>query len=165
MTTHTNSPADLGRLPSRHAPRLPPRWFICSFWVLHRAAFAASRGRFGLRPATAERWGMLRLRTLGRHTGQQRSAILAYLEDGSNLIVLATNGMAEPTPAWWLNLQAHPEATVDLGDGSHAVRARVADTRERPRLWELWAALGGDLDGHAAARSKEIPVVILEPHC
>jgi deazaflavin-dependent oxidoreductase (nitroreductase family) len=106
---------------------------------------------------------MLRLRTIGRRTGVERTAILAYLDDGRNLVTLATNGMASSAPAWWLNLEAHPEAVVDLPGGSRAVQARATSGAERERLWTLWAAQGGDLDGHAAARPMEIPVVVLEP--
>jgi deazaflavin-dependent oxidoreductase (nitroreductase family) len=106
---------------------------------------------------------MLLLATIGRRTGEERRAILGYLNDGTNLVLLATNGMGEATPAWWLNLQAHGEARVDLADGSRAVRARVPDEDERPRLWAMWVSQGEDLDAHAAARSRAIPVVVLEP--
>ena len=51
---------------------LPPRWFIRSFWVVQRAVYSVTRGRFGLRTATADRWGMLRLRTVGRRSGEER---------------------------------------------------------------------------------------------
>jgi hypothetical protein len=53
--------------------------------------------------------------------------IIAYLEDGPNLIAMAMNGWADGEPAWWLNLQAHPDAIVDLGDGRRTVRARAAE--------------------------------------
>jgi deazaflavin-dependent oxidoreductase (nitroreductase family) len=131
--------------------------------VVHRAVFSLTRGRVGLRNATTEQWGMLRLRTIGRRTGEERRAILGYLNDGPNLVLLATNGMDEPPPAWCLNLQAQPDAWVDLPDGSLAVRARTAEGDERSRLWALWVAQGDELDAHAAARSREIPVVVLEP--
>jgi F420H(2)-dependent quinone reductase len=55
---------------------------------------------------------MLRLKTVGRRSGRERVAILGYLEDGRNLITPAMNGWADPEPAWLLNLQAHPDATV-----------------------------------------------------
>jgi deazaflavin-dependent oxidoreductase (nitroreductase family) len=145
------------------APRLPPRWFIRCFWVLHRAAYSLSGGRIGLRSATADRWGMLRLRTIGRHTGEERKAIVGYLEDGSDLILLATNGMGSSAPAWRLNLEAQPDASVDLPGGSRAVRARVAEGSERSRLWAMWVRQGEELDAHAAAIPREVPVVVLEP--
>jgi deazaflavin-dependent oxidoreductase (nitroreductase family) len=69
---------------------------------------------------------MLRLHTLGRRSGRPRFAILGFFEDGPNLVTLAMNGWAAPEPAWWLNLQAHPEASVDLTDGSRPVVGRAA---------------------------------------
>ncbi len=134
-----------------------------SFWAGHRALFRLSGGRLGLRRARPDRWGMLRLTTLGRRSGEIRSAILGYLEDGEDLLLLATNGMDERPPAWWLNLQATPDAIVDLPDGPRDVRAREAVGEERQRLWESWLALGGSLDEDAAALRREIPVVVLEP--
>ena len=146
----------------RSAP-LPPRWFIRSFWVGQRAIYSVTGGRLGLRRATADHQGMLRLRTLGRRSGQERTAILGYFEDGPNLVTMAMNGWADPEPAWWLNLQAHPDVTVDLVSGSRPVRGRAADEDERPRLWARWAAYDKDLDAFAARRSRPTQVVILEP--
>jgi F420H(2)-dependent quinone reductase len=131
--------------------------------VIHRALYAVTGGRFGLRPATADRYGMMRVTTIGRRTGQERSVILGFLKDGPDMITLAMNGWAEGAPAWWLNLQAHPDAIVDLPDGRRTVRARIASKDEQPRLWARMKALEGDLDGYAAMRSRETPVVILEP--
>ena len=145
------------------APRLQPRWFIRSFWVVQRAIYAVTGGRFGLRTATADRWGMMRLRTVGRRTGRERTAILGYFEDGPNLVTMAMNGWADPEPAWWLNLQASPDTTVDLVGGSRAVHARAANTGERPGLWARWAGYDKDLDAFAARRSRETQLVILEP--
>jgi deazaflavin-dependent oxidoreductase (nitroreductase family) len=148
----------------RPAP-LQPRWFIRSFWVGQRAVYSVTRGRFGLRTARADRWGMLRLRTVGRHTGQERVAILGYFEDGADLVTMAMNGWADAEPAWWLNLQAQPDVTVDLPGGSRAVHGRAANEDERPRLWARWAAFNQDEDlgAFAARRSRETAVVILSP--
>jgi deazaflavin-dependent oxidoreductase (nitroreductase family) len=148
---------------STTSPSLPPRWFIRSFWAGQRAVYAATGGRFGLRTATATQWGMLRLRTVGRRTGEERSAILGYFEDGPDLVTLAMNGWADAEPAWWLNLQAHPDTIVDLVDGARAVHARAAGKDERPRLWARWAEYDKGLDAFAARRSRETAVVILSP--
>ncbi|HEX5828140.1 MAG TPA: nitroreductase/quinone reductase family protein [Candidatus Limnocylindrales bacterium] len=145
-------------------PRLPPRWFIRLFWAAQRAIYRVTGGRLGLRRATPTRWGMMRLRTVGRRSGVERTAILGYLEDGPDLVTMAMNGWADPEPAWWLNLQANPDAIVDLPGGSRAVRGRAAGPDERPRLWARWQELdGADLDGFAARRSRETAVVILSP--
>ncbi len=149
---------------STHAASLPPRWFIRLFWVAQRALYSVTRGRLGLRRATAAQWGMLRLRTVGRRSGEERVAILGYFEDGPDLVTMAMNGWVDAEPAWWLNLQAQPDATVDLPGGeSRAVRGRAANEEERPRLWAMQAAYDKDLDAYAARRSHETPVVILSP--
>jgi deazaflavin-dependent oxidoreductase (nitroreductase family) len=108
---------------------------------------------------------MLRLRTVGRKTGKQRVAILGYIEDGPNLITPAMNGWAEPEPAWLLNLQANPQATVELPDGSREVTARAAIGDERARLWGKLVDLGSAAytNANAALRSRETAIVILEP--
>jgi deazaflavin-dependent oxidoreductase (nitroreductase family) len=145
------------------SPRLQPRWFIRTFWVLQRALYSVTRGRFGLRTATPDRWGMLRLRTVGRRSGEERTAILGYFEDGTDMVTMAMNGWADPEPAWWLNLQAHPDVSVDLPGGSRAVHGRAATKDERPRLWARWAVYDKDLDAFAARRSRETAVVVLSP--
>jgi deazaflavin-dependent oxidoreductase (nitroreductase family) len=142
--------------------RVPPRWFVRLAWSTHRGLYGVSGGRFGLRRAKANRWGMMRLTTTGRRSGQDRSVILGYLDDGPNLVTLAMNGWADAEPAWWLNLQAHPDAFVDLAGGRYSVRGRAAEGDERARLWDLWRTTDENLDGYAALRSKETAVVILE---
>lgn len=144
-------------------PFLPPRWFIRAAWAVHRVLYAVSGGRFGLRKPSAKTYGMMRIHTTGRRTGGERVAILGYYEDGPNLFTLAMNGWGEPEPAWWLNLQAHPDATVELPDGTREVRARVATGDERGRLWSEMEQREPNLDGYAARRSHETAVVVFEP--
>jgi F420H(2)-dependent quinone reductase len=103
------------------------------------------------------------LTTTGRRSGQRRSVIVGYFEDGPNLVTLAMNGWADGEPAWWLNLLAHPDATVDLVKGSRLVRARAAEGEERSRLWARWRDIDRQLDAYAALRSSETAIVILEP--
>ncbi len=143
--------------------RLPPRWFVRAAWFTHRGLYRLTRGHVGLRRPKANRWGMMRLTTTGRRSGQERSVILAYFDDGPNVVTMAMNGWADPEPAWWLNLQAQPEASVDLPGGRRAVRARAAEGEERSRLWSRWREIDTDLDAYAALRSTEPALVILEP--
>jgi len=149
--------------PSKTSPSLPPRWFIRTFWLGQRFLYSVTGGRLGLRAATPDRWGMLRLRTVGRRTGEERKAILGYFEAGQDLVTLAMNGWGDAEPAWWLNLQAQPDAVVDLPGGSRTVRGRPAGPDERPRLWARWRTFNNDLDAEAALRSRETTVVILSP--
>jgi len=142
---------------------LPPRWFVRFAWYTHRALYSVTGGRFGLRPPRRDQWGTMRLTTKGRRTGQERSVILAYLEDGRNLVTMAMNGWADPEPGWWLNLQAHPEAAIDFPGGRRTVTGRAAEGKERSRLWAKWRETDPKLDTYAALRSRETAVVILEP--
>ena len=145
------------------SPRLPPRWFVRTAWVVHRAIHRLTGGRRGLWPPRAGKWGTMRLTTVGRRTGKERSAILGYYEDGPNLVTMAMNGWAEPEPAWWLNLQAQPDVTVELKDGTRAVTGRAAVGEERERLWARWREFGDDPGGYATRRPTETAVVVLEP--
>ena len=145
------------------SPRLPPRWFI------HPRLVGAPR------PVPRHRWphrivapeaaslGALRLTANGRRSGRQRSVFLGYVEDGPNLVTMAMNGWGDGEPAWWLNLQAHPDARVDLADGPRLVRGRAAVGAERSPLWARWREMDANLDAYAALRSSQTAVVILEP--
>ncbi len=144
-------------------PRLPPRWFVRAAWSVHRTLYRITGGRFGLRRAKPGRWGMMRLTTVGRRTGRERTVILGYFDDGPNLVTMAMNGWDTREPAWWLNLQAQPEASAHLVGGRRMVRGRAAEGEERERLWDRWRELDKDLDAYAALRASETAVVVLEP--
>ncbi|HYU93860.1 MAG TPA: nitroreductase/quinone reductase family protein [Actinomycetota bacterium] len=144
--------------------RLPPRWFVVTVWHVHRRIVRASGGRKGLWPPRPGKWGALRLTTRGRRSGKPRSVILGYYEDGDNLVSMAMNGWGAPEPAWWLNLQARPEAVVEMAGGIRRdVLGRAAVGGERERLWQRWRELDQNLDGYAARRPHETAVVVLEP--
>ena len=147
------------------AARLPPRWVIRAFWAGHRGVYRITRGRLGLwRPKASGRgWGALSLTALGRRTGRIRRVMVGYYEDGPNLVTMAMNGWGEAEPAWWLNLQAHPEVTIDLVGEHRDVTARAATGAERERLWARWQEVDEDLDAYAARRPHPTAVVVFEP--
>lgn len=149
--------------PTTQPPRVPPSWFVHVAWRVHRGLYRISGGRFLWTPANKRGWGALRLTTTGRRSGQDRSVIVGYIDDGPNVVTMAMNGWQEGYPAWWLNLQANPEATVRLA-GREPVRvvAREAAGEERERLWQRWAAIDVGLDELAARRTTPTPVVVLE---
>ncbi|MBM3958074.1 MAG: nitroreductase family deazaflavin-dependent oxidoreductase, partial [Gemmatimonadetes bacterium] len=89
--------------------------------------------------------------------------ILGYFEDGPNLVTMAMNGWAPGEPAWWLNLQARPEASVAVKGGGFPVRGRAAQGEERARLWARWQQIDRNLDAYAARRPSETAVVVFEP--
>lgn len=149
--------------PTTTKPRLPPRWFIRFAWLTHRGLYRMTGGRLGLWRPKPDGWGTLRLTTIGRRSGRERSVILGYFEDGPNFVTMAMNGWGEGEPAWWLNLQAHPDVRIDHVDGPRLVTGRVAQGEERERLWARWRDIDGKLDAYATRRSTETAVVILEP--
>lgn len=144
-------------------PRLPPRWFIRAAWAIHRALYLVTRGKVGVWLPKPGGWGALRLTTTGRHTGRPRSVIVGYIVDGTSLVALAMNGWGSAEPAWWLNLQADPIASVVTGDWRGRVIAEAATSAQRERLWARWREIEAGLDGFAALRSGLTAVVILEP--
>lgn len=127
-----------------------------------------SGGRHGLARPRPGKYGMMRLVTLGRCSGEERSAILACCEDGADLVTLAMNGWREGEPAWWLTLMAPTDARVDSADGRRAVRGRAAEGTERERLcgsWREFGASSDDLDAYAARRSSRTAFVVLAATC
>jgi len=145
-------------------PKLPPTWFKHLFWRGHRLLYRLVGGRVLWTPASKRGWGAMHLTTTGRKSGQLRSVIIGYLEDGPTPVVLAMNGWDEGQPAWWLNLEAHPDAVIRLkGQPERPVRARRVEGEERERLWRLWAEVDEGLDAYADSRSVDTPVVVFEP--
>jgi deazaflavin-dependent oxidoreductase (nitroreductase family) len=155
---------DAQTVAARNKPAsLPPRWFVVFFWHAHRSLLRLTRGRLGLWRPKPGGWGALRLTTTGRRTGLPRHVVLGYFEDDGNLVTMAMNGWGAPEPAWWLNLQDHPDAIARTRDGTRQVHARRARGRERERLWSRWAEIDKNLDAYAARRPGETAVVVLEP--
>jgi deazaflavin-dependent oxidoreductase (nitroreductase family) len=148
---------------SEQPPRLPPRWIMHVFWRCHRGVFRITRGKVGLWRPKRRGWGALRLTATGRRTGRRRSVMLGYVVDGDRYVTLAMNGWGAPEPAWWLNLQADPHATVEAPGWHGEVTAHAASGDERERLWAMWRDVDEGLDGYAAMRPDETAVVVLEP--
>ena len=153
---------DMSELKDRKA-RLPPRWFVRLFWIIHRGVYRATKGRFGLWLPKPGGWGAMCLRTIGRRTGRVHPVVVGYFEDGPNLVTMAMNGWGSTEPAWWLNVQAHPDVIVDLVDGPRQVTGRAAHGDERARLWARWQQIDKNLDAYAARRPMETAVVVFEP--
>jgi deazaflavin-dependent oxidoreductase (nitroreductase family) len=143
--------------------RLPPRFIIRAAWSIHRKLYSWSGGRFGLSDPKPGKYGLARLTTTGRRSGELRSVMIGYFLDGDDLITMAMNGWGAPEPAWWLNLQDTPEATLDLKSGTIPVTGRAATDDEHDRLWDRWRELDPKLDAWAARRPTKTAVVILTP--
>jgi F420H(2)-dependent quinone reductase len=99
----------------------------------------------------------------GAKSGRRRTSPLVYARDGENVILVASKGGYPKNPAWFHNLQAHPDTTIQIGSQRLSVHARVADAAERKRLWPVVVGVYKGYDGYQARTEREIPLVILEP--
>ena len=127
---------------------------------LHASVFRATNGRIGGRMVGSP---VLLLVTTGRKSGQKRTTVLLYLEDGGRHVIVASNGGTATHPVWWLNLQADPEATVEIGGQKIHVRATEARGEEKARLWQRLIRMYPSYEDYRKRTDREIPVVILEP--
>jgi deazaflavin-dependent oxidoreductase (nitroreductase family) len=106
---------------------------------------------------------MLLLDHVGAKSGAKRTTPLVYVEDPPNLVIVASKGGHPRNPAWFHNLVAHPDTTIQVGSKRRAVHARVATPEERERLWPKAVDVYSGYDGYQQRTPREIPLVILEP--
>ena len=139
-----------------------PRPVIRIGWAFHRALFQVTGGRVGTERARNGRLGTLFITTTSRKTGEARRNPLFYLEDEGRLVVVASNAGADRDPAWWLNLQADPGATVDLAGERFAVHSRRARAEEADWLWPRFIAANSDFAAYREQADRDIALVVLE---
>jgi len=123
---------------------------------VYRATGGKLFGRMGKSP-------ILLLNTVGRKTGKKRTSPLLYVMDGEDFVIIASKGGAPTHPAWYLNLKANPEATVEVGDREVRVRAEEADSEKKARLWQKMVEMYPAYDDYQTKTKREIPLLILRP--
>jgi F420H(2)-dependent quinone reductase len=106
---------------------------------------------------------MLLLDHVGAKSGTRRTTPLVYVDDGRDLVLVASKGGHPKHPAWYHNLRANPETTVQVGRHRRRVHARVASPHERRRLWPKAVETYSGYEGYQKRTDREIPLVILEP--
>jgi deazaflavin-dependent oxidoreductase (nitroreductase family) len=121
--------------------------------------FRANEGKVG---GMFEGSPMLILHTIGARTGNERVTPLVYQADGDRVVIFASKGGAPENPAWFHNLVAHPDVTVEIGTETVPVRARVAEGDERERLWARQKELMPGFGDYEAKTTRQIPVVVLD---
>ena len=128
--------------------------------ALHRVLYRLSGGRIG-----SHIWGLpiVLLTTTGRVSGRQRTVPLCSLRKGESFVVIGSYGGLDRAPAWWLNLQREPRATVRIGSATRNVVAREAEADERARLWTEVTSIAPGYLGYERRTERRIPVVVLEP--
>ncbi len=127
----------------------------------HVTAYRATGGLIGPRLPGAP--PMLLLDHTGAKSGRRRTSALVYVRNGDDLVLVASKGGHPRHPAWFHNLRANPDATVQVGRERRPVRARVATPQERRRLWPKAVATYRGYEGYQRRTDREIPLVILGP--
>ncbi len=133
-------------------------WKVIS--AVHTWLYRVTGGRIG---HEAGGLASLLLTTTGRRSGAERTVALTYIPDGRDYVVVASNGGADRDPAWWLNLSAAPDATVQVGPNVVPIVAHAADPQERRRLWPMLTAANPFYARYEQLTARPIPVVILRP--
>jgi deazaflavin-dependent oxidoreductase (nitroreductase family) len=105
----------------------------------------------------------LLLTTRGRKSGEPRSVPLIYGRVGDRFVVIASKGGMPTHPVWYLNLEAEPECTIQVGKRTLNTRARVAEGEERALLWQQLAEIYPPYLDYQKATERKIPVVVLDP--
>jgi deazaflavin-dependent oxidoreductase (nitroreductase family) len=150
------------------SPRMPeapqagsPFWWVWErFTDVHTAAYKATGGKLGGRYGRAP---VALVESVGRKSGKWRTHPLLATRDGENVVVIASKGGVNKHPAWYHNLMAHPETTVNWYGDVRRMRARETDGEERERLWKQMTEVYPTYEDYQRRTARRIPVIVLEP--
>jgi deazaflavin-dependent oxidoreductase (nitroreductase family) len=140
---------------------MPSDFMLKTMNGLHRGLLKVSGGKLGWK---AGGMPVLELTTTGRKSGQPRSVMLTSpVQEGDTIVIVASRGGDDQHPAWFLNLRDKPEVEVAYnGRPKATMRARIADTDERARLWPQVTSKYKNYAGYQTKTAREIPLVLLE---
>jgi deazaflavin-dependent oxidoreductase (nitroreductase family) len=130
---------------------------------LHQFLYERSDGRLGHRVLGVP---TLLLRTTGRRSGSERTNALVYAKDGSEYVVVASNGGDDRGPGWLFNVRAEPAVEIQVGQARMPGVARVLEPGDQgyERLWRLANENNHDrYDGYQSKTSRRIPLIVVSP--
>ena len=169
VTRGTDPELDPGT-PGTDDPRLSKPWVRTLVrWMSHAntAVYRLTGGRVGgtWRVGSALRNGVdiCLLTSTGRRSGEERTVPLLHLPDGDRVLLVASQGGLPQHPAWYYNVRADPNVTVQFGQRKHRMTARVATEHERADLWPRLVDKHADFAEYQRNTARQIPVVICEP--
>ena len=125
---------------------------------MHVPIYRATRGRIGHKTGPIYQ---LLLTTTGRKSGLSRTLPLTYMRDGKNYVIVASHGGHDKHPAWWLNLEANPKASIQVAHETMTVVASRATGPERDRLWPLLVEMNPQFGTYETITDRVLPVVVL----
>ena len=128
---------------------------------LHTWLYQKTDGKIGSRFTGGA--PVMLLTTRGRKSGLPRTSPLLYLRDGERIVVVASKGGFPNHPAWYLNLKAHPEVEVQIGDLKQSMRADTATPAQKAKYWPRLIAVYPPYQEYQARTDRDIPVVVLRP--
>src|SRR5215472_1745399 len=102
---------------------------------------------------------VLLLTTTGRKSGKKRTVPLGFLRDGSAYVIIASYGGLPRNPVWFLNLQDHPQATIQVKKRQMQVQAETANPEQKRELWARLAEVAPGYANYQKRTSREIPMV------
>lgn len=137
-----------------------PASALRAFGKLNVPVYRLTRGRLMNKVGRAP---VMLLTSIGRRSGQPRTAPVLYLADGDRLVVVSSNGGNDHAPAWSYNLKANPDCEVEIRGERRQARARVAEGEERADLWQKVNQQYAGFDDYDETTSREIAVFVLEP--
>ncbi len=121
--------------------------------------FRANDGKVG---GPFEGAPMLLLTTTGAKSGKQHTTPLVFLPDGDRWIIFASAAGAPKHPAWYHNLVAHPNVTVEVGKERLAATATVLTSPEREEKYASIVKLMPNFAEYQAKTTRQIPVIALK---
>jgi F420H(2)-dependent quinone reductase len=158
----TAAPKRPGQLDSPLLPKIFRYMSRAQVWV-YRKTNGRIGGKWRIGAGFRKPVPTLLLEHRGRKSGTVFTTPLLYLADGSDLVVVASQGGLPNNPQWYRNLVAEPNTTAQVGAERRAVHAATADPQQRSRLWPRLVELYADFDTYQSWTEREIPVVILQP--
>jgi deazaflavin-dependent oxidoreductase (nitroreductase family) len=129
-----------------------------AFSNAHALVYRLTKGR-----AQSSKYPTMLLTVTGRKAGKPRTAPVISIEDGDRFVIAAAYSGSDTDPTWWLNLQADPEAVVQVMGRTIRIRATLATSEERPYLWEKLVAMYPYFTDYQQRTSRSIPVIVLTP--
>jgi deazaflavin-dependent oxidoreductase (nitroreductase family) len=164
MPFPSKSPNSLQRLFQRFAATRLSSWvFARTLHPLDRLLLRLSGGRVSV-PGVLTGLPVVMLTTIGAKSGQPRTVPLVGLRDGDKVVLIASNFGQAHHPAWYYNLRAHPEATVELPERTGTYLAREATPAERQIYWRRATDLYVGFPAYQQrAQGRHIPIMVLTP--
>jgi deazaflavin-dependent oxidoreductase (nitroreductase family) len=128
---------------------------------IHASLLRLTGGRLRRSWVFAAGQPVLALTTTGRRSGRPRSTAVACFSHGDDLVLAAMNLGVPHHPAWALNLQANPEATIDISGQTIPVTATQATGDEATELWQRWLELQPSAAAFRELADRDIPLFVL----